>query len=403
MNIFSAFTVSFNAIRANKIRSFLTSLGIIIGVAAVISLISVTEGAKNMIEDQLATLGGTSLIVNPGKLTKSGERILEGIKPLTTREADIIRSIPVVRYVSEIVDTPAHVSASGQSWFTTIVGVSPDFVYINDWYPRRGTFFNYDDINRSSLVCVIGSTVAEELFRNTDPVGESLRIGGHTYTVVGVMGSLGLTPGGRDQDDVILAPFTTVQKRLVGKSDLDNISLSVGTMEEIEIAKGEIIRLLRESQNLQPGQEEGFSVRTQLVQINRILMVSNILSILLASIASISLVVGGIGIMNIMLVSVGERTKEIGIRMAVGAREQDILVQFLIEAITLSLIGGIIGAAAGAVIAETASYITGWPIYIPLYSVLVAFIFSVLVGIFFGIYPARKASRLNPIEALRYE
>lgn len=404
MNIILAFLISLNAIKANKIRSFLTTLGIIIGVAAVISLVAVTEGAKNMIENQLTTLGGTSLIVNPGRETKGGKRSFAGeIKPLTARDAETIRKIPAVRYVSEIVDTTETVSTAGTSWFTTIVGVSPDFVYINDWYPAEGTFFNYNDVRKASLVCVIGKTIATALFENEDPVGKNIRIGNHTYRVIGVMSPLGQTPSGNDQDDIILAPYTTVQKRVVGESNLDNISLAVGATEQIETARARIIELLSKNHSIEAGEDPDFNVKTQLIHIERIKMVSSILSILLASIASISLVVGGIGIMNIMLVSVGERTKEIGIRMAVGAREKDILVQFLIEAVTLSLIGGLIGVTIGGIISEIASYITGWPISISLYSVVIAFIFSALVGIFFGIYPARKASRLNPIEALRYE
>lgn len=404
MNIILAFLISLNAIKANKIRSFLTTLGIIIGVAAVISLVAVTEGAKNMIENQLTTLGGNSLIVNPGRETKGGKRSFAGeIKPLTERDADIIRGIPTVKYVSEIVDTTETVSTAGTSWFTTIVGVSPDFVYINDWYPSNGTFFNYNDVEKSSLVCVIGQTVATSLFGSTDPLGEKIRIGNHSYRVIGVMSPLGQTPSGKDQDDIILAPYSTVQKRIVGKTDLDNISLAVETTEQIEPTKEKIIQLISENHDIEAGEDPDFNVDTQLIHIERIMMVSRILSILLASIASISLVVGGIGIMNIMLVSVGERTKEIGIRMAVGAREKDILVQFLIEAVTLSLIGGFIGVTTGGIISEVASYITGWPISISLYSVTIAFAFSALVGIFFGIYPARKASRLNPIEALRYE
>lgn len=404
MNIILAFLISLNAIKANKIRSFLTTLGIIIGVAAVISLVAVTEGAKNMIENQLTTLGGTSLIVNPGRETKGGKRSFAGeIKPLTARDAETIRKIPVVRYVSEIVDTTETVSTAGTSWFTTIVGVSPDFVYINDWYPTEGTFFNYNDVRKASLVCVIGKTIATALFENDNPVGKNIRIGNHTYRVIGVMSPLGQTPSGNDQDDIILAPYTTVQKRIVGESNLDNISLAVGATEQIDTARSRIIELLSKNHGIEKGEDPDFNVKTQLIHIERIKMVSSILSILLASIASISLVVGGIGIMNIMLVSVGERTKEIGIRMAVGAREKDILVQFLIEAVTLSLIGGLIGVTIGGIISEIASYITGWPISISLYSVVIAFIFSALVGIFFGIYPARKASRLNPIEALRYE
>ncbi len=404
MNIVSAFFIAIGAIKSNKIRSFLTTLGIIIGVTAVISLVSVTEGAKNMIENQLAALGGNSLIVNPGRITKGGKRSFEGnIKPLTKKDADAIRTIPVVRYVSEITDTTDMVTANGISWFTTIVGVSPDFMYINDWFPEKGTFFDTQDVERASLVAVIGKTISNNLFGNANPLSKKIRMGGHSYIVIGVMSPLGPTPSGKDQDDIILVPFTTAQKRLIGKSELDNISVAVGSMEEIPIAKKQIIQLLRENHGIKEGEEEDFNVKTQTVQIKRILMVSKILSLLLASIASISLIVGGIGIMNIMLVSVGERTKEIGIRMAVGATQKDILIQFLIEAITLSLFGGFIGIITGGLISGVTSYITGWQTQMSLNSVLLAFIFSVLVGVFFGIYPARKASKLNPIEALRYE
>lgn len=399
-----ALSISLKALKANKLRSFLTTLGIIIGVAAVISLVSITQGAKNMIENQLTTLGGNSLIVNSGKRTGSGKKSITGdIKPLTIDDANSIRNLSSVKYVSEIVDTTKNVVAADKTWFTTIVGSSPDFIFINDWLPEKGTFFNYRDIENSELVCVIGKTIETNLFNNLNPVGKNIRIENHNYRVIGVMSYIGQTPSGKDQDDLILIPFTTVQNRLLGTKELDNISLATNSREDINPTEVQIAKVLRQNHNITPGEENDFYIKTQTSQINRILTISKVLSVLLGSIASISLIVGGIGIMNIMLVSVGERTREIGIRMAVGAREKDILSQFLIESIVLSLIGGAIGIAFGIVVSKTSSYFTNWPTEISLSSILIAFVFAALVGIFFGIYPAQKASKLNPIEALRYE
>ena len=404
MNPLLSIDISYRAIRSNKVRSFLTTLGIIIGVAAVISLVSITGGAKIMIEGQLASLGANSLAVKSGKITKSGKTLLGGnVNPLTRKDVEAIRNLESVKYVSAISNTTANVVSGNRNVFTAVIGTGKDFIFINDWFPERGTFFNEIDVREAALVCVLGKTVKENLFGSQDPIGKNLRIGKYTYRVIGVMSPIGPTPSGKDQDDIVLLPYTSVQKRLVGTRSLDRITIFVDPSYDLALAQGQVEKVLRRQHGIKDEMEDDFSVRTQQTQINTIKNVSRILTVLLGSIASISLVVGGIGIMNIMLVSVGERTREIGIRLAVGAKEKNILVQFLIESVLLSLVGGAIGTAAGILISKLASAITGWPTQISVLSIIVAFLFSALVGIVFGIYPAKKAAALNPIEALRYE
>ncbi len=400
MNFLAALRVSSRAIRSNKIRSILTTLGIIIGVAAVISLVSLTQGANRMIEEQLTSLGGKSLFISPGK---RGVGVQENAINLTAADADAIRKLDVVEYVSPMIDAPEQVVWGNRNWFTVVVGTSPDFVFINDWYPDAGVFFNNEDVSKTENVCVLGRTVVSNLFGYRDPVGLTVRIGKDSFRVIGVMGALGQTSGGRDQDDVALIPYTTFQKRILGTDTLESISVSVGSPEDIPAAESRIKFVLRERHKLDKNEEDNFYIKSQLGVIDRIFAISNIMTVLLGSIASISLVVGGIGIMNIMLVSVGERTKEIGIRMAVGAKGKDIMMQFLIEAVLLSLTGGVIGIAAGVLGSKIGSSFTGWKSVISPESILVSFCFAALIGIFFGIYPARKASKLDPIEALRYE
>lgn len=404
MNPLFSIGISYRAIRSNKVRAFLTTLGIIIGVAAVISLVSITGGAKNMIEGQLASLGANSLVIKSGKLTKSGKTLFAGnLKPLTREDVDAIKRLEVTRYVSAISNTTANVVSGSRNVFTAVIGTGKDFVFINDWFPEKGTFFNELDIRETALVCVLGKTVKENLFGSRNPVGKSVRIGKYTYRVIGVMSPIGPTPSGKDQDDIVLLPYTSVQKRLIGRKSLGRITVSVNPDYDLAYAKKEIEGTLRRQHGIKDEDGDDFHVRTQQNQIKTIKSVSRIMAVLLGSIASISLVVGGIGIMNIMLVSVGERTREIGIRLAVGAKEKNILVQFLIESVLLSLVGGIIGTIVGISISKAASAITGWPTQISILSILAAFLFSALVGIVFGIYPARKAARLNPIDALRYE
>jgi putative ABC transport system permease protein len=382
----------------------LTTLGIIIGVAAVITLVALTQGAKTIIEEQLTNLGGNSLIVNYGKRAGTGIVTRSNIKnPLTAADADAIRNLSMVTFVSPIIDTAATVVSGNSNWFTTLVGVSTDFININDWFPDQGNFFNNKDVLSNARVCVIGKTVANKLFGYQNPIGKSVRIGKNSFKVIGVMSPIGQTPSGKDQDDVILMPYTTLQKRIMGISHVANISVSVRDSGDIPAAQTEITQLLRDRHKIGPNMVDDFYVKTQLSIIERIFTVSKIMTILLGSIASISLIVGGIGIMNIMLVSVRERTREIGIRMAVGAKESDILIQFLVEAVLISIAGGIIGIIVGIAGSKISSSFTQWPGVISLGSILIAFAFAAIVGIFSGIYPAKKASKLDPIEALRYE
>jgi putative ABC transport system permease protein len=403
MNPFVAFRVSYRALRKNKVRSVLTTLGIIIGVAAVITMVAITQGAKQLIEEQLISLGGNSLIINPGKRAGSGVTQSSGTNTLTADDAEAIGKLSSITHVSPILDTTEYVIWNNRNWFTAVVGVSPEFTFINDWFPERGNFFTAKEVISTEAVCVLGRTVAFILFGYQNPVGQTVRIANNSFRVIGVMSTIGQTPSGKDQDDIVLIPYTTLQKRIMGVTDVENISVSVRSQNDIQFAQSQITRLLRERHQLSPGADDDFFVKTQVDIIERIFTISKIMTILLGSIASISLIVGGIGIMNIMLVSVTERIKEIGIRMAVGAREKDILVQFLIEAVALSLIGGLIGVVLGIAATKTASFLTQWPTLVSLGSILLAFSFAAIIGIFFGLYPAKKASKLDPIEALRYE
>lgn len=403
MNLLDALTISIRSLRSNNVRSLLTTLGIIIGVAAVIAMTAVTQGAKQMIQAQLTSLGGNYLLVNPGQLSATGLFKRTDINQLVSEDADAIRNLNIVKYASELIDATAQVVFGNRSWFTTLAGVGADYPYINDWFPEKGNFFNNNDVKNSALVCVIGKSIVPKLFGYQNPVGKEIKIGNYKFKVIGVMASIGNTPSGNDQDDVIFLPYTSLQKKIMGISHVEKIAVSIDNPEYILIAESEIIKLMRYRHNLARNEENDFHVSTQLVHIQRIFKISKIMTILLGSIASISLIVGGIGIMNIMLVSVRERTREIGIRLAVGAKEKEILIQFLVEAVLLSLVGGLIGVILGISGSMIASSIIKWPAVISPLSIIVAFFFAAVVGIFFGIYPARKASQLDPIEALRYE
>ncbi|MER3445993.1 MAG: multidrug ABC transporter substrate-binding protein [Candidatus Dadabacteria bacterium] len=404
MNPWAAFKVSYKTLKKNKVRSILTTLGIIIGVASVITMIALTQGAKETIEQQITSLGGTSIVIDSGSKTRSGVTMGRGwVDTLTPGDAEAIRQLPMVTYVSPTLKTTRQVVWGNRNWFTAIVGASPDFVHINDWFPERGNFFIQDDVLNADMVCVLGKSVALNLFGYQDPIGEAIRIGSNSFRVIGVLSSKGQTPGGSDQDDIVVIPYTTLQKRIMGVTTVGKITLSVRTQRDVPIAQAQIAQLLRERHQIRPGIPDDFSIKTQIDITQRIFTISKVMTILLGSIASISLIVGGIGIMNIMLVSVTERTKEIGIRISVGAREKDILLQFLIEALVLSLIGGLIGIVVGVVGSKVASFFTRWPALVSFGSIMLAFSFAVVVGIFFGLYPAKKASKLDPIEALRYE
>ncbi len=399
---FRSLTIAYRAIMSNKARSLLTSLGVIIGVAAVVSLVSTTQGASRMIGEQFERLGGKSMLISTVRPSGNPFRFSGG-KPLTVRDADSIRRLPSVEFVSEIIGTQKTVVYGKNQWDTKIVGVSRDFTFINDWFPVSGTFFSSDDTENSRPVCVVGKTVEKKLFGTLSAMGGKIRIDNLTCEVVGTMQKLGVKPNGIDQDDIILMPYSTLQKRVLSEKNIEKISLAVRSADRIMEAIAEINIVLRKNHKIGTEDKDDFAIRNNSQNLERIAEITQILKILLISIASISLIVGGVGIMNIMLVSVSERTKEIGIRMAVGARRKDIMRQFLVESLTLSLVGGIAGIILGAAISKTASLFTGWPAEISFSAVLVACGFSALVGVFFGIYPARKASIMNPVEALRHE
>jgi len=397
--------IAYRALKRNKMRSSLTMLGIVIGVGAVIAMVGIGQGAKKMVDAQIASLGDNLLTIFPGSHTAGGVHAGAGtVTRLTEDDAKaIIQSCPTVSKISPVVRTNAQVVAGNLNWGTQIQGYSPDFVDIRSWSVSSGTFFTEQDVRGATKVCVVGQTVVDNLFPDQDPVGQIIRIKKLPFRVIGVMAKKGQTAFGQDQDDIILVPYSTAQKKLIGVSFVNSIIASAVDRTQINLAEDQITQLLRQRHKIPLGEEDDFTVRSQLDIASVAGSTSQVMTILLAAIASVSLIVGGIGIMNIMLVSVTERTREIGIRMAVGAKGNDILTQFLVESIVLSLFGGIIGILLGVISSKIISGVLSWPIYISPPAVALAFFFSGFVGIFFGFYPARKASLLDPIEALRYE
>ncbi len=405
MNVRNILTSSIRTLRRNLLRTLLTMLGIIIGVAAVITMLAIGQGAEYSVQQQIATLGTNVLIIFPGSVQQGGVRMGAGTSVTLTEEdaQAIAEECSAVALVSPGSRAGGHIIYGNNNWFTGIEGTGVDYLEIRRWHLDYGEFFTDNDIKSSAKVCIIGKTVADNLFAGVDPVGQNIRIRNVPFKVIGVLSKKGQDPSGNDQDDIILAPYTTVLKRLQRFPYLRQILVSAVSNDLIPTAQEQIRQLLRQRHRISPYEEDDFTIRNQTDIASAATATSQILTILLASIASVSLIVGGIGIMNIMLVSVTERTREIGIRMSVGAREKDILTQFIIEALVLSLAGGLIGIIMGIVAARIISSSAGWPTFITPFSVFLSFGFSILVGIFFGFYPARKASRLNPIEALRYE
>ena len=397
--------VAYRALTRNKMRSSLTMLGIIIGVGAVIAMVGIGQGAKRMVDEQIASLGDNILTIFPGSHTAGGVRGGAGtVTRLTDDDAKaIVEYCPAVSKVSPVVHTGAQVVAGDQNWSTSIEGYSPDFIDIRAWPLASGSFFTEQDVRGATKVCILGQTVVDNLFPDQDPVGQIIRIKKLPFRVIGVMSSKGQNTFGRDQDDLIIVPYTTAQKKLMGVTYVNYIIASAKDRADIDLASDQITQLLRQRHRIQPGEADDFTVRSQLDIASVAGSTSQVMTVLLGAIASVSLIVGGIGIMNIMLVSVTERTREIGIRMAVGARGKDILTQFLVESIVLSVFGGIVGIILGIISSKVISGVLHWPIFISPPAVAIAFFFSGFVGIFFGFYPARKASMLDPIEALRYE
>jgi putative ABC transport system permease protein len=405
MRVGSTFNIAFRALRRNKMRSVLTALGIIIGVAAVIAMVGIGNGAKAQVEAQIASLGQNVIIISSGSTTASGIRTgWGGAGTLKVEDADAIRrEVTGIAAVSEEVISTTQVAAGNQNWFTRIFGESSEYFDLRQWTLADGAPFTPQDVRSSNKVCVIGRTTATEIYGNDNPIGQILRIKNVPFIITGILTSKGFTPQGVDQDDIVVMPFTSAMKRVLGGTTLRNINVQVGAANETIPAQQEIIALLRQRHNIRPGRDDDFTVRTQQEIADAATATTAIMTILLGSIAGVSLVVGGIGIMNIMLVSVTERTREIGTRMAVGAHGSDILMQFLIEAVSLSSVGGIIGIIFGIGTSQLLSIYAQWPTLISISSIVVAFLFSAAVGIFFGFYPARKAAALDPIEALRYE
>jgi putative ABC transport system permease protein len=405
MRIGSTVTVALRALRRNKMRSVLTALGIIIGVAAVIAMVGIGNGAKAQVEAQIASLGENVILIFSGSTTSSGIRTgWGGAGTLKVEDAEAIRrEVPGVIAVSEEVVSTTQVAAGNQNWFTRIYGESADYFDIRQWSLADGTPFTPQDVRSANKVCVIGRTTASQIYGNDDPVGQVLRIKNVPFTVTGVLTSKGLSTQGVDQDDIVVMPYTSAMKRVTGGTTLRNINVQIGDARQVQAAQQQIIALLRQRHNIREGRDDDFTVRNQEEIAQAATATTAVMTLLLGSIAGVSLVVGGIGIMNIMLVSVTERTREIGTRMAVGAHGSDILMQFLIEAVTLSSVGGVIGIVFGIATSKILSSYAHWPTLISPVSIIVAFMFSAAVGVFFGFYPARKAATLDPIEALRYE
>ena len=405
MKINSTLKIAFRALRRNKLRSVLTALGIIIGVGAVIAMVSIGNGAKAQVEAQIASLGENVILIFSGSVTASGVHTGWGSAgTLKIEDADAIRrEVPGVIAVSDEIVSTGQVSAGNQNWFTRIYGESPEYFDIRKWPLSDGAIFSEQDVRSANKVCVIGQTTAKQIFGAQNPVGQILRIKGVPFLVTGVLTAKGLSPQGTDQDDIVIMPYTSAMKRVVGGTTLRGIDVQVATPDDLEPAQQQITSLLRQRHNIRPGSDDDFTVRNQQEIAETATATSKVMTLLLGAIASVSLVVGGIGIMNIMLVSVTERTREIGVRLAVGAHGRDILTQFLIEAVTLSAIGGVIGILLGLGTSRVLSVVAHWPTLISIPSIVAAFFVSAAVGIFFGFYPAREAARLDPIEALRYE
>jgi putative ABC transport system permease protein len=405
MRVSATFKVAGRALRKNKLRSVLTALGIIIGVGAVIAMVSIGNGAKAQVQAQIASLGQNILQVFSGSITASGIRTgFGGAGTLKIEDAEAIRrEVPGVVAVSEEVASTAQVAAGNQNWFTRILGESAEYFDIRQWPIAEGAAFSSQDVRSANKVCVIGHTAAYNIYGDEDPVGQVLRIKGVPFVVTGVLTQKGFSLQGTDQDDVVIMPFTSAMKRVAGGTTLRNINVQISSEDQIDSAQQQIVSLLRQRHNIRSGRDDDFTVRNQQEVADTANATANVMTGLLFAVACVSLVVGGIGIMNIMLVSVTERTREIGVRLAVGAHGRDILTQFLIEAVVLSAMGGVIGIAAGIVASKVISMIKNWPTVISPLWMLIAFLVSAAVGIFFGFYPAREASRLDPIEALRYE
>ena len=402
MRVFATIRLALRALRRNKLRTVLTMLGIIIGVGSVITAVSITTGARVQVEEKVASLGQNVITIFSGNFTTGGARGGWGGAPtLTIEDAEALKNtVADVVAVSPEVRDRNQVLANGLNWNTQVLGEGPDFPQIRSWKMAEGSMFSEQDVRSIAKIAVIGKTVVDQLFPNENPVGETIRIRNIPFRIVGVLESKGFNLFGQDQDDVVIVPYTSHMRRVSRRTFINSILVQATSADVITKVQADISSALMQRRKTR---EPDFTVRTQLELAQTATATAKIMSVLLAAIASVSLIVGGIGIMNIMLVSVTERTREIGIRMAVGARGNDILIQFLVEAVTLSALGGIIGIGLGFGASRIVASATGWPTLTPIWWVVVASISSALVGVVSGFYPAWKASKLDPIDALRYE
>jgi putative ABC transport system permease protein len=405
MRILATIKIALRALRRNKLRTLLTMLGMIIGVGAVIAMVSIGNGAKSQIEAQIASMGQNVVLVFSGSFNRGGARSgWGGAGTLTVGDAEAIqREIQGVTVISPESRTRTQIAAGNQNWNTSIQGESTDYFDIRQWPLSAGTIFTEQDVRNANKVAVIGKTIADQMFPGEDPIGQIIRVKNVPFIVVGVLIPKGLSVQGQDQDDLMIMPYTSVMKRVQKVTTLNTVIVQAAKPTLLNPVQQQIIELLRQRHTITPGKDDDFTVRNQQEIAEMATAQSKTMTALLAGVAVISLVVGGIGIMNIMLVSVTERTREIGIRMAIGARGRDILLQFLVEAVTLGVIGGIVGIGGGILASKGLAAQRNWPVLIPPEWIVYAFLFSAAVGIFFGFYPARKASKLDPIDALRYE
>jgi putative ABC transport system permease protein len=404
MSIIMTLRIALKALNRNKMRTMLTMLGMIIGVGAVITMVAIGKGAQTTIEEQVKAAGTNMININAGNFSMGGVRQGQGMSnTLMPEDAEALREIPGVQYVAAGTNTRGQVIAGNQNWSTRVEGTEIDLPLIRSWPTKFGSFFTQQDVNSAAKVAVLGSVVSDTLFGpDFDPTGEIIRIRNQPFKVIGVMSNKGQSAMGQDQDDTIFVPYTTVMKKLQGQQHINNITVSAATPDTAPVAAA-ITETLRIRHKLMPGDPDDFMVRTLEEMANVRSETARTMGTLLAAIAGVSLLVGGIGIMNIMLVSVTERTREIGLRMAIGARGKDVLLQFLVEAVVLSLFGGMIGIGFGFGLAAAAERFLQWPTTIPPNAIGMAFGFAAATGVFFGFYPARKAARLDPIEALRFE
>jgi putative ABC transport system permease protein len=402
MRFLATTIIAFRALRRNKLRSVLTALGMIIGVGAVIAMVSIGNGAKAQVESAISSLGQNIVSVFPGSVSTGGARGGWGSASTLTPEdaAAILKEIPGVVAISPEIRERRQVLANGLNWNTTIYGESPEFTSIRIWEVVEGAMFTEADVRNASKVAVIGQTIAAQLFPASDPVGQTIRIQNIPFKIIGILAPKGFNYFGTDQDDTIIVPYTSAMRRIARRTTLNQILIQAETQDQMARIQQEATDLLQQRRQ---GREPDFTIRNQLELAEAATASSRTLTALLGAIASVSLIVGGIGIMNIMLVSVTERTREIGIRLAIGAHDRDIRLQFLIEAMVLSLMGGALGIVLGVGSSQLVAVLNGWPVLVSSSAIVLAFVFSGAVGIIFGFYPAHKAAQLDPIEALRFE